>query len=368
MYKFQFFLILNLLLLLNASAQSGAEETMVTQLPITLNVSEIKIKDKRDVDNDGEFHFWRRIMEKSVRLPAQGEIVRKKNEFIYPTEPGLAAEPFWEFSWQENGTNSRRIEFDAYEHDTWPDEDDYLGIVRTTLDLTTFEFIDLHTNRKLETDDFHIIFSVISAPAVNSTTHADSTQIYEKPVLSLTWQSIMPAIGILGYSYQLDENASSIPDNQLEGTHTAKEYYLTPATESYTYWFHLRAFDKAGFWSSTTHFRINTGNFRFEETTRIVDPGNLPESGFRISAYPNPFNAQTQISYTLNAAANVEILIFNIKGQLVRQLLQQSQQPGQYQLSWDARTDDGKSLPSGIYLVVLRAGKVFRTQKITLIR
>lgn len=350
----------------NAAPQSSGHSTRVTQLPLALTILEIKIKDNRDVDVTGEFHFWRKLLGSDVRLPLQGEISRKKNEFIYPTDPNLTAEPFWKISWQETGTTSRLIEVDAWEDDPWPDDDDYLGIVRTTLDLTTFEFVTGST-QKLETGDFDIVFEITCAPSVSSTSHPDSGRIYEKSFLNLKWAPIMPAVGILGYAYELDQTPKTTPDAMLAGTHTTVEYTLVPSATSQTYWFHVRAQDKAGFWSTTTHFKINTGNFELHETTGIAATTKSTEN-FTLGAYPNPFNSSLQIIYQLKQAGVIELEIYNIRGQRVRHLLQMAQAPGNYEITWDARTDAGESLPSGIYLAVLRVNHEFLSYKITLIR
>jgi len=350
----------------NVAPRSAGHSPRVTQLPLSLNILEIKIKDNRDVDVTGEFHFWRKMRGVDVRLPLQGEISRKKNEFVYPTDSNLISEPFWKISWQETGTTSRLIEFDAWEDDPWPDDDDYLGIVRTTLDLTTFEFAT-ETSKKLETGDFHIVFEITCAPPVSSISHPDSGRIYEKSFLNLKWAPIMPAIGIRGYSYELDQDPQTSPDAPLEGTHTSLEYTLVPSATAQTYWFHVRAQDKAGFWSTTTHFKLNTGSFQLRETTGITTT-TPSTTDFSLSAYPNPFNSSLQITYQLKIPGAIELQIFNIKGQRVRLLLQMAHAPGNFEITWDARNDAGESLPSGLYLAVLRVNNEFLSRKITLIR
>ena len=68
------------------------------------------------------------------------------------------------------------------------------------------------------------------------------------------------------------------------------------------------------------------------------------------ASYPNPFNAETLIPYSLPVAGPVELAIYNIMGQKVRTLVQGEQAAGRHQIAWDGRSDRGSSLASGVYL------------------
>lgn len=354
---------------LKLTLQTIAESNLVTELQLSIHISEIVIKNDRDVDNNGEFHFWRKILGKSVRLPQNGEITRKANESIRPADPNLDSEPFWYFKWSERGETERYIEFDGYEHDTWPDKDDYLGITSTRLDLTTFEFIALNTNRKLEAGDYDIAFTIRCAPQISSSTHRDSTQTYSKSTLKLEWTRTFPAGGILGYSYLLDNNPDTKSDDVLEGTHTSRTYYLTEDTTNHTYWFHVRAGDKAGYWSNTGHFKINTGHYKLEQSTNIASSMNSPPYPIQLHQnYPNPFNTSTVIAYEIPEPGMITVRIYNLAGQLIRTLIDEYQAAGQHQVSWNGRDAAGKDVASGMYVAAMQCREIIRTHKLTLIR
>ena len=89
-------------------------------------------------------------------------------------------------------------------------------------------------------------------------------------------------------------------------------------------------------------------------------PGNndLSVNGSKIQAknYPNPFNLQTQISYTLHEPADVQIQIYNIAGQLVRSYELGYQPHGRHSVSWDGYTQHSQTAPSGIYLYRISVG------------
>ncbi|MGP8330464.1 MAG: FlgD immunoglobulin-like domain containing protein [Methanosarcinaceae archaeon] len=347
----------------------AGEQQLVTSLHLSLQVSEIKIKDKRDVDNDGEFHFWRNMLGKSVRLPQSGDIVRKKNEFIRPADPNLGREPFWAISWDELGTVLRNIKFDGWESDSWPASNDDLGEVGITLDLSTFGFIAENNPRTLENDNYHIVFSVKCAPQIRSNTHPDTNEVYEKSAITLDWKPMMPGIGILGYSYSIDLDAQSSPDAAIEGTYTNVTYRLTASAANQIYWFHIKAQDKAGLWSNTAHFKIKTGKYEVVYPTEIEKKSNSRTRAFQLfQNYPNPFNGETIISYELQFGQKVVVQIYNLTGQIIRTVANQAQAAGRQEVSWDGNDHHGQPVPSGVYFYRIQAGFEIQTRKMTLLR
>ena len=84
--------------------------------------------------------------------------------------------------------------------------------------------------------------------------------------------------------------------------------------------------------------------------------------------YPNPFNAQTQLVYTLPVAGPVELAIYNVMGQRVRTLVQGMQAAGRYQLAWDGRSDHGTTLASGVYLSRLVSTQGVQVRRLSLLK
>lgn len=70
---------------------------------------------------------------------------------------------------------------------------------------------------------------------------------------------------------------------------------------------------------------------------------------------PNPFNAETIIGYYVVRPAEVELHIYDIAGQRVRQLREGVRGAGSYRTRWDGRDDDGRSVSSGVYLYRITA-------------
>ncbi len=84
--------------------------------------------------------------------------------------------------------------------------------------------------------------------------------------------------------------------------------------------------------------------------------------------YPNPFNPATNISYTLPDEQHVDIAIFNIKGDLVKQLVSGHQEAGLYTISWDATNQAGQKATTGVYFYRIKAGTFTDTKKMTLMQ
>jgi flagellar hook assembly protein FlgD len=72
-------------------------------------------------------------------------------------------------------------------------------------------------------------------------------------------------------------------------------------------------------------------------------------------AHPNPFAASTGIRYTLPAASDVEIAVYDLSGRRVCTLVDGTREAGTYHVIWDGRGDHGLRLASGVYWVKVRA-------------
>lgn len=83
--------------------------------------------------------------------------------------------------------------------------------------------------------------------------------------------------------------------------------------------------------------------------------------------FPNPFAGATRVSFTLTRAAAVEASVFDLRGRLVKTLVQGDRDPGTYEILWDGTTGSGTRVPTGVYLLRLRAGSSERVQKVVLL-
>ena len=103
--------------------------------------------------------------------------------------------------------------------------------------------------------------------------------------------------------------------------------------------------------------------YAFEGINYQVDD-NVVTTKFSLSQnYPNPFTKKTSISYTLPKPAQVSIKIYNIKGQLVKILVNENKPAGYHTVEWNA-----KGLSSGIYFYKFEAEGKTLIKKMILIR
>ena len=84
--------------------------------------------------------------------------------------------------------------------------------------------------------------------------------------------------------------------------------------------------------------------------------------------YPNPFNPTTTISYSLQETAPAVLEIYNVKGQLVKTLVNQVHAGGEHQVVWNGVDDAGNSVGSGVYFFKLRSGKFSSSKKMVLMK
>jgi hypothetical protein len=89
----------------------------------------------------------------------------------------------------------------------------------------------------------------------------------------------------------------------------------------------------------------------------------IPEKMALNTAYPNPFNPVTTISYTLSGMDHVALSVYNLTGQLIETLVDNRQDAGSYTLVWDAAQQ-----PSGMYILRMETGNEMFHQKLMIIK
>lgn len=87
-----------------------------------------------------------------------------------------------------------------------------------------------------------------------------------------------------------------------------------------------------------------------------------------LKSYPNPFNPAITIEFSLGREAHVELAIFNLRGQLVRTLIDEKLTEGLQQWKWTGEDSNGVPVASGVYVYRLRVGEIEKLNKIALIR
>ena len=79
--------------------------------------------------------------------------------------------------------------------------------------------------------------------------------------------------------------------------------------------------------------------------------------------HPNPFNPATNISYAVSNTGQVTIDIYNVKGELVKTLVNREVAAGNHSVTWMGEDNSGKSVTSGIYFYKMRAGAKYTSSR-----
>jgi len=96
--------------------------------------------------------------------------------------------------------------------------------------------------------------------------------------------------------------------------------------------------------------------------------GELPETYQLNQNYPNPFNIKTLISFDMPYSSTVRMDIYNVLGQLVKELYDGYLDAGSHQLIWDGSNSGGDKVTSGIYFYRFQAEKFDKTMKMLLVK
>jgi len=83
----------------------------------------------------------------------------------------------------------------------------------------------------------------------------------------------------------------------------------------------------------------------------------LPTAYALSAPYPNPFNSEVVVRYSLPRECEVELVVYNALGQVVRRLVEGHQRMGHHRVVWDGRDGTGRSLATGTYIVEMKAGE-----------
>ncbi len=84
--------------------------------------------------------------------------------------------------------------------------------------------------------------------------------------------------------------------------------------------------------------------------------------------YPNPFNPRLFIPFSLADKAEVKFIIYNTRGEIVKEIVVGEKNPGNYRIEWDGRDKNGAICGNGIYYLVMQAGKTQYQRKAVLMK
>jgi histidinol-phosphate aminotransferase len=131
-------------------------------------------------------------------------------------------------------------------------------------------------------------------------------------------------------------------------------------------------------WGMPAHLRVSTGTMEEMETfittlqdilAFLADAGESPV--LRVTAlegnFPNPFSGRTRIGFSLATSGRVTLQVFDIRGRLVKTLVDDRCQTGRYALHWDGTNTRGHRVAAGSYFYRLAAGNFEQTRRMILL-
>lgn len=145
-------------------------------------------------------------------------------------------------------------------------------------------------------------------------------------------------------------------------TSTTTEYIFTDEDvtpgESYCYWLQSVDLDL----TNEFHGPISVMVDEEESETPSVYVTSLQKN------YPNPFNPNTTIEYSIREETEMSLTIYNIKGEFVRTLYSGVQEAGSYKVNWDGTCINGRYVTSGIYFYRLTTCHFDQINKMLLVK
>jgi len=99
-----------------------------------------------------------------------------------------------------------------------------------------------------------------------------------------------------------------------------------------------------------------------------VEQEQVPAAFGVCQSYPNPFNPVCTIRYDISSACWTSLKVFDVKGSVVRTLVDGRREPGVYSEALDGKADDGTASPSGVYFYSIKAGDFVATRNMVLLK
>lgn len=121
-------------------------------------------------------------------------------------------------------------------------------------------------------------------------------------------------------------------------------------------------------WAVTDNAILFTDNGGISEVKIEEDYSSLP-NGFELyQNFPNPFNPSTTISFNLLTNSDVKLIIYDITGSVVCELVNDALNSGKYSTNWNGKNFKGNKVSSGVYFYQLTVNGINKTNKMILLK
>ncbi|MCP4582413.1 MAG: aminotransferase class I/II-fold pyridoxal phosphate-dependent enzyme [candidate division Zixibacteria bacterium] len=212
------------------------------------------------------------------------------------------------------------------------------------------------------------IFSTVSRPSLNASRAALDDIDHINDTVTLNNQAKQYCFGyfdLWGLSYIPSQTnffmvATEMDNSDLAAALSSRDFYVRYG------------------WGMDHHIRVSTGTM--EEMEGFIDAmydilNQVHAGGYTIPLvtaldgnYPNPFNSTTRISYSIAKSGQVKIQIFNIRGQLVKTVVDSYLLAGKHAFEWSGINQQGAPVASGSYFYRMTAGDFAQTRRMILVK
>lgn len=327
-----------------------------------------------NVDNDGDGNLWFSY----TYSPHSGS--RSIASASYLSGQGALTPDNWLISPAiDIGSDSELHFWYAAQDPEWPS--DHFAVYLSTTGTEIADFSDIIFETTIEdeiwTEAVVDLSSYMGETVYLAWRHYDCTDwFYMKiddvsVINSVTRETIFQAgfdieVHARNYDYARSENSRVLEgynvylNGTLVGNATALEYTFDGLIHGQGY--------LAGVSAVYTGGESDIIDVSFTYTGTGSEENILPNITRLIGNSPNPFNPVTRINFALAEAGQVEITIFNIKGEKVKTLTDEFYEAGNHSLIWDGSNENGKSEASGIYFYKMRTGMYTSSMKMILMK
>ena len=117
------------------------------------------------------------------------------------------------------------------------------------------------------------------------------------------------------------------------------------------------------YWSDENAIEINILYYETDDLSNYMTKDFILKQN-----YPNPFNPITFIEFYIEKANHVSLIIYDLKGNQVKKLIDKFLESDSYKITWDGKDDYYMDLPSGIYIASMTIDGIISNKKLTLIK
>ncbi len=227
----------------------------------------------------------------------------------------------------------------------------YLDNAVTNGTLYHYYVTAIYSNPNGESASSNVVSATPQAPVLNPPTNLAVQQVTHDVVLN--WVAPVPAVGttVLWINIYRENN------------------FMTNISPDLITWTDLNV--SAGLHTYKVSAGYLQGESVFSNEASVTVGNNDPvavTSTSLLGAAPNPFNSATSIRYQVKGSHDVMIQIYNVKGQLVKTLVQETKSSGMNSVSWNGRDSKNQVLPAGIYFYKMKSGNYSSTKKVILLK